>query len=242
MVFIGGDIGVTASERYYPATDALDASPPNTGEPGGSGPHTHSFVEPLTGRRVIILAQSATATDALVYDPGTDNFPAPAAATFLAAAQAGPGSHSIPHDDGTVRVILGGGTPNTQVFDPLSGSFTSPEVFPISLGAGAHSFPIQGGPKDGEYLIVAGGGSNNTLFYNPTSRAVQGGPSLSGTAGRGSSAIRLAAGPEAGKYLIVHGGNSDTTSIFDPQNPTAAMPPGPALTFSINNSMVIPID
>jgi hypothetical protein len=27
-----------------------------------------------------------------------------------------------------------------------------------------------------------------------------------------------------------------------PKNPTAAMPPGPALTFSINNSMVIPID
>ena len=242
MVFIGGDIGVTASERYDPATDALEASP-DTGEPGGSGPHTHSFVEPLTGRRVIILAQSAT--DALVYAPGADNFPA--TATFLpGGAQAGPGSHAIVHDDGTVRVILGGGTQDTEVCDPLSGSFPSTAVFPISRGAGAHSFPIHGGPNDGEYLIVAGGGSDFTLFYNPTSKAVQGGPSLSGNAGRGSSAIRLAAGPEAGKYLIVHGGNSDTTSIFDPQNPTAAptaaMPSGPALTFSINNSIVIPID
>lgn len=240
MVFIGGDIGVTVSERYDPATDALEASPPNTFEPGGSGPHTHSFVSTLTGRRIIILAQSATANDALVYDPVADDFPA--TATFLAGAQAGPGSHSILHDDGTVRVILGGGTPDTEVFDPLSGSFTSSAVFPTSLGAGAHSFPIQGGPNDSEYLVVAGGGSNNTLFYNPTSRAVQSGPSLSGNAGRGSSAIRLAAGPETGKYLIVHGENSDTTSIFDPQNPTVAMPAGPVLTDLINNSIVIPIE
>jgi hypothetical protein len=127
--------------------------------------------------------------------------------------------------DGKWIIIASNATPNAQVYDEATQTFTANTTVPttqIAIGAIAFKRP------DGKFLIVTASGvaSSTTNIYDPIANTFTAGPNLAsqtGTtgAGEGASAIAL----PNGRVLIMHGGGTSASSIYDPVNNSMTVGP-----------------
>jgi len=94
-----------------------------------------------------------------VYDPNANDFTCNASGG--AADAIGDGGHAIPLQDGKFLIIVGGGSQNAYVYNPVGDTFTSYGTTPLTaVTTGAHSIM----EVDGTWHIINGGGTATNSY------------------------------------------------------------------------------
>ena len=222
MILIGG----TNQSAIYTATGSATST---TGTMN-TGPTLTANVGPGSlvlrrsdGKFIVILGNSTAVTN--IYDPTAFPIAVPGnpSATDSGSFIAGPGltgnvtTGSFAFETVNGKWIVGiGGSSTTNIYDPVSGLFSSGPSLASSQTTGAGAHVIQ--RPDSKYMLILGNGNTptGTQIYDPASNAwTVGTATLTASANTGSHSFQRS----DGKWITVLGGGSSiTTNLYDPTN------------------------
>ena len=194
-----------------------------TSTPLNWGIATSTIVMKRPDGKFVIINGSITATTsgAQVYNPDDETI------TNLSATTTGPigaGALAFKRQDGKFVIVLGNstgnvtagtGTTTTNIFDPITNTFTYGPPLTGNAGRGALVIPL----PTGKFLIAHGSITAGTTIYDPFQNSTIQGPVNVVNFGPGSMALPR---PD-GTYLIIPGATTaetcaaqTVTEIFDP--------------------------
>ncbi|HNE56525.1 MAG TPA: Ig-like domain-containing protein, partial [Leptospiraceae bacterium] len=168
-----------------------------------------------------------TATPCTVYNAQT--CPIPFSTIPTLSFSLGNGGLVIPIESGTAKgkilVLQGGGTSNTNIYDPDLGIFITGPNLPsvIANQDSGTAFSINSGTNVGKVLIVHSV-SNISSIYDPVSNTMQVGPNLTSSLAWSNNFL-VNSGINSGKTVILS--QTVTTNIYDPISNT----------FSVGNNL-----
>ncbi len=204
---------MTGTTGYYPGSFA--SSSPALPQ-GGAGTSTMVIARP--NKTFVIIATLATpAANASLYDPSTGTTTIQSGSSIPTAAN-GIGGFALKRPDGKFLVVLGNFTATTNIYDPISNTFTVGPSLSGNAGLGASAILN----TDGTYTIVHGASSvqvaqTTSSIYDPVRNTIgtmQAGPTLTTGANCGFAAIPL----KNGMYKILPGRADGTTGSATTMN------------------------
>ncbi len=146
---------------------------------------------------VVIASLTAPAANASIYDPATQIFTAQAGTSIPTAAN-GTGGFALKRPDGKYFVVLGNNTATTNIYDPVTNTFSlGPAMTAAIAGVGASAILN----SDGTYTIVHGNALTSTTLYDPIRNTTSAGPVTTTAVNCGFWAIPL----KNGQYKVFPG-------------------------------------
>ncbi|HVU06832.1 MAG TPA: hypothetical protein VHE10_03555, partial [Candidatus Paceibacterota bacterium] len=224
---IGLAYSQVSNPEYNGTVNATDAANFNaafaTSTPLLYGISSSTLVMKRPDGTFVIIAGSSTPSSivpAQLYNPATK------AITSLGTGPTtniGLGALAVKRPDGKFLIVIGNstgnstagtGTTTTNIYDPVTNTFTYGPPLTGNAGRGALVIPL----PTGKYLIVHGSFTTGTSIYDPLQNSTIQGPVTQNVVGGGSMALSR---PD-GTYLLIPGTTNETctpttaTNLFDP--------------------------